>query len=85
MDDIEVRTGKRNELRRSIQCVLTNIFFTERYLQLLSEGKVSGYLGQQQNYTPGVDGPKDPLIVESKYPRHGQHLGFKGTDPRVSP
>jgi len=56
--------------------------YRERYLQLLSDSRIQGYRGLQQNYQPGIDGPST-LTVESKYPRFGEHLGGKGTDPRA--
>ncbi|KKY21713.1 putative nadh-ubiquinone oxidoreductase 12 kda [Phaeomoniella chlamydospora] len=55
--------------------------YRERYLQLLSEAKAQGFKGQEQNYTPGVDGPS--ASISSTYPRFGQHLGSKGTDLNV--
>lgn len=56
--------------------------YADRYLQLLRDTKDRGYMGQQFNYTPGVDGPSGGPEIKTNYPTPQQALGGRGTDHR---
>ncbi|KAI9877256.1 MAG: hypothetical protein M1823_007132, partial [Watsoniomyces obsoletus] len=53
-----------------------------RYIQLLKENREKGYLGRQQNYIPGLDGPTGGPEIQTKYPTPQTALGVKGSDKR---
>lgn len=68
-----VRTlGDKEFERANVKGVLS-----ERYLQLLSTAKVGGYLGQEKNYLAST------AVIDSKWPRWGEHMGEKGSDKRT--